>query len=250
MEHKSKEILEILKRENSLKLTEICKLTYLSRSSVRRVLIALEQQGLVKRYYGGVSLVSKSISEKPYNIRASENIKLKELICAKAASFVRDHSVIFIDSSSTTYYLLSHLKNFNHITIITNSIEIALYFKDYSSIKVYLTPGYLKTNSVSIIGEFASEFLDHFKADLAFYSCKAFDYDSFYEGDELQANVKKRMMKNAKLNIVLCDSSKFNKSAYFRLCNFKDIDYLISDLELNDDLALLLESSNCTYLKA
>ena len=249
MEYKIKEILKLIEEKDHLKITDICKITYLSRSTVRRALIILEQKGLVKRYYGGVSLISKTVSEKPYNLRANENIKLKEKICAKAVSFIHDSSVIFIDSSSTSYYLLNHIKRLNNITILTNSIEIALYFKDYASIKVYIAPGYLKTNSVSIIGQFTVEFLSNFKVDIAFFSCKSFDYLGCFEGDEMQAYVKKQISKNALCNIVLCDSSKYNKNAYFRLFKYEEIDYLISDLEISDDFSLTLKTHNCNFIK-
>ncbi|MDO4594372.1 MAG: DeoR/GlpR family DNA-binding transcription regulator [Tissierellia bacterium] len=250
MEERLKEILSILEKNQSIKIVDLCDKLYVSRSTIRRDLLKLEEEGVIKRYYGGVRLINNSSQESPQNLRAAENIKLKEQICSVASHFLKNNMVMFLDSSSTILPLLNYINDYDNITIITNSLDVSLFFKNSANIKVYITPGYVKLNSVSIIGEFTSDFISHFKVDFAFYSCKSINNCGVYEGDELQANVKRNMIKNAKTNVLLCDSSKVNGNAYFRMTTYENINYIISDKQLPDDIYMKIKNSNCKFIKA
>lgn len=73
------EIMEILKKNKFISINELAKRFYISTASIRRDLEKLEQQGLVKRTYGGVMLVEGVHAEIPLVVREAEqkNAKMK-----------------------------------------------------------------------------------------------------------------------------------------------------------------------------
>ena len=101
---------------------------------------------------------------------------------------------------------------------------------------------------MSIVGEYANEFLNEFRADLAFISTKSLSLNGLFEGDDSQALCKRHMITNAKRVILLCDTSKEFASAYFRLCSYSDIDFLISNGPLSEELTNILEENSCRLI--
>lgn len=240
-------VLNYLESNTDAPTEELAGKLYVSRSTLRRVLIQLEEEGLVKRYYGGVRLVQSTSLELPVESRLKTNIKDKILVANKAVNLVNDNAVIFLDSSSTIYHFgLQLIKKFTHLKIITNGLEIALALKDYPDSEVYLCPGKLRHNSSSIVGSFCEEFLQSFHADYAFISCKSVDKNGLYEGDVSQAHAKLRMIQQADKSYLLCDQSKFFTKGYYRTADLSSIDGIVCNGELPEDLSEIMKRKNCT----
>ena len=68
-----REIVENLNQHNGIaSMNYLCKRLYASRSTIRRDLISLEEDGIIKRAHGYVSLIVKSAKESPINMRQIE----------------------------------------------------------------------------------------------------------------------------------------------------------------------------------
>lgn len=235
------QILDVLNKCNGISnINHLCQRIYASRSTVRRDLITLEEEGIVKRSHGYVSIIVKSANESPIGMRRIENLDKKQLIAGKAASLLKDEMVIFLDSSSTVCQLAPVLKLRQNITIITNGINIANELSNAGNLKCFLCPGVLKHKSLSIVGEFASNFVKNFSAELAFISCKAINTKGIFEGDDSQGLVKKSMIENANKTVLLCDNTKEEAVGFFKLSDFNDIDALVSNGSFSKELDNIL----------
>lgn len=95
-------------------------------ATIRRDLSILESQGKVLRTHGGVILRKTAETEIPLILREEQNNKSKKIIAEKAASYIQNGDVIFMDASSTASYLIPYLKNFRDIIVITNSPKNSL----------------------------------------------------------------------------------------------------------------------------
>ena len=113
------DILRLLKKEKEMTVKEICAALYVSPATVRRDLCELEKQGHIKRSFGGAILNESFFDQQPLSIRGVKNVSEKQKLCAKAAQFLHEGETIFIDASSTTYFLASFLKDVPNITVIT-----------------------------------------------------------------------------------------------------------------------------------
>lgn len=89
------EIMEILKKNKFISINELAKRFYISTASIRRDLEKLEQQGLVKRTYGGVMLVEGVHAEIPLVVREAEQKNAKMKIAQAAASLIRNQDTVF-----------------------------------------------------------------------------------------------------------------------------------------------------------
>ena len=241
---RKQQILDVLNKCNGISsIDSLCQRIFASRSTVRRDLIALEEEGIVKRSHGYVSIIVKSANESPIGMRRIENLDKKQLIASKTAPILKDGMVLFLDSSSTVCQLAPLLKLRQNITIITNGINIANELSNAENLKCFLCPGVLKYKSLSIVGEFASSFIKNFNAELAIISCKAISTKGIFEGDDSQGLVKKSMIENASKTILLCDNTKEEAVGFFKLSDFSDIDALVSNGKFSSDLEELLQKN-------
>ena len=86
-----KEILAKLESHQAMSIHRLAKELYTSESTIRRDLSDLEQQGLVRRVYGGVVLAKHTGVDMPAFHREQENINKKQEIAAQAARLIRWH---------------------------------------------------------------------------------------------------------------------------------------------------------------
>ena len=97
--------------------------------TIRRDLDILEQENLLRRIHGG-AVALQNRQEVPFDIRSETNVEEKRLIAQKAARFVEPGDTLFIDISSTAMFFAKEICKIPDITVITNSLIIALEFID------------------------------------------------------------------------------------------------------------------------
>lgn len=251
MDHyeRRREILNLLNQSGGqCSVSSLCKKLYLSRSTLRRDLLHMEENGLILRHHGGISLAENRNTENSLPLRKMKNPEAKLRISRLCRSFLRDHMVLFLDSSSTVSYLSPILLEFQDLTVITNGIHIAAALNTASNIRCYICPGLLKQKSLSILGEYSTEFLAQFHADAAFFSVKALRKNGVFEGDDSQALCKRAMLRNAEQRILLSDHSKEEAVGYFKLCDYTEINEIVSDAPFRPDLTEQIERSGCRIL--
>lgn len=228
---REQEILSILKTANGfVTVRQLCESLFASESSIRRDLKALETRGLVKRSYGGAVLESNYSNIVTFNHRTRQNISAKREIAQKAAGLIKDGDIVFLDQSSTAFYLAGELIDRSSLTVVTNNIEITMLLAN-SKIRLISSGGFLSNeNRNCLIGGDAQRTFENVFADIMFFSVKAISDDGLVtDCSREEIIVRETMLKNADKKVLLCDSSKFGMRAPFKQCELGDVDYLISE---------------------
>lgn len=225
------EILNILKKANGFVSTkQLCQMLFASESSIRRDLRALEEQKLVKRSHGGIFPITNNSNIVTFNKRTKLNADAKRAIAKKAAALITDGQIIFLDQSSTAFYLANEIVNRTSLTVVTNNIEIMMLLSN-SGLKIITSGGFLSDeNRNCLIGGDAQRTFHNIYADIMFFSTKAISDDgAVTDCSREEILVREAMLKNATKKVLLCDSSKFGIRAPFKQCDLMDVDYLISE---------------------
>lgn len=241
---REREIINILKSgDGFITVKELCEKLYASESSIRRDLSALERRGIVKRSYGGAELITSFSNVISFENRYHHSIDAKKAIAKKAAGLIKDGNIIFLDQSSTSFYLASEIMSRNSLTVVTNNIEI-LGLLSASGIKVISSGGYLSPeNRNCLIGPDAQSIFENIYADAVFFSAKSLSYDGIISDcTREEVSLRNSMLKNSAKKIFLCDSEKFGTRSAYKQCTLFDIDYLISEKESIDKINLRPDS--------
>jgi len=227
------EILELLSETEYATVEYLSKKMNISSSSIRRDLKNLEERGLVNRSYGGVKLAEAGGKKIPFSLRSHENSLQKKQIARAAASLINAGDVIFLDGSSSAYFVAELLPSISGVTVISNNLETVSFLSRYD-IKAFCTGGILSPDNRGVlVGGYAQEFLRNIRADVAIFSVQAIGSDGrFFDCYPEEVAIRNIMMQNARRRILLCDSSKWNKASVFYQCSAKDVDYIISDRDL------------------
>lgn len=243
---RQQEILSILKMSKGfVTVKQLCGELFASESSIRRDLKSLESQGLVKRSYGGASLIKSFSGISAFSRRTQQNVNAKRLIAKKAATLIEDGNIIFLDQSSTAFYLADEIKNRSSLTVVTNNIEIMMLLSG-SEIKLISSGGFLSSqNRNCLIGASAAETFQGIFADIMFFSVKSLSSDGVVSDCSAEETaVRNVMLKNANKRVLLCDSTKFGTKSPFKQCDLGDVDYLISEENHAQDFEKYSEKIN------
>ena len=147
-----------------------------------------------------------------------------------AIKLIKNGDLIFIDGTTSAFFIAEYLSEFKNIRVITNGIDtLSLLAKN--NIAAYSTGGcVLEINRSVLVGHYAEEMISNFHADIAFFSAQSVNNDGeIYDCFEEENVIRKAMIRHATKKVFLCDSTKFGKTSPFYLCSLNDIDYIVSN---------------------
>ncbi|MBR6793840.1 MAG: DeoR/GlpR transcriptional regulator [Clostridia bacterium] len=229
--NREKQILEILLKEKRVTVKQLAELIYISEPSVRRDLKSLEKQNLIRRVHGGAVLEETALSQTkiPFLVREYEQCDAKAIIARKAIEFIEDDSVIFLDASTSCYYLIPFLAEKRNLVVITNGVKILSRLAEYN-IHAISTGGTLINSCLALVGEDAYKTIEGYNADVAMFSCRGVSEDGYLTDiNPEENNVRRWMIKQAKRSYLLCASEKLGKQFFHNLCHRDELDGVITD---------------------
>lgn len=221
-------ILQALDAGGSVSVADLSGKLGVSRETIRRDLKSLASQGRASIVHGGAA--RRAVAEPSLAARAAANAAGKQAIGRQAASLVRDGMVVLIDSGSTTYGMGAALMELNDLTVITNSLPIALLLCRAPGVKVIVLGGEIDPNDEAAFGVETIEALAHFRVDLVFLGVGGISPEGeFTDYSRLAAEQRHVMMKAGQKVYVLADHSKFERSTPVRIASVAHIAGLIVD---------------------
>ncbi len=232
---REQEILHYLNEYSYLTVEFLSRKMNVSASSIRRDLSGLESRGIVKRSYGGVELNNSGNRTVPFSMRLHENAAEKRKIAERAVKLLHNGDVVFLDSSSSAFFVARELVKLKNITVITNSIESMAYFTEYD-IRAVCTGGVsLPENRSALVNETAMQTAERFYADCFFFSAQVLLKDGrIFDCYEAEIPLRNVMMKNSAKSVFLCDSTKLCRHSPFFQCRADDVSYICSNVELDE----------------
>jgi len=228
---REKQILEILLKEKKSTVKQLAKILFVSEPSVRRDLQSLEKQNLIKRIHGGAVLEETALSKNkiPFLIREYEQSSAKTMIAKKAIDLICDNDIVFLDASTSCYYLIPFLASKRNLTVITNGVKALIKLAEYG-INTISTGGALLNSCLALVGEEAYKTIETYNADIALFSCRGVSNDGYLTDFSLEENnARKKMIQHARKSYLLCTSEKIGKSYFHNLCHKDDITGIIHE---------------------
>ena len=227
---KEKQLLEVLQKHQYLKIEDIAKKISVSTSTVRRHLNVLQQKGLIMRTHGGAKLIDDNAFLPSFTYRIHQNSFAKKKIALAAIKLIKNGDLIFLDGTTSAFFIAEYLSEFENIHVVTNGID-TLSLLSKNNVFAYSTGGFVQEENRSVlVGRHAENMINNFHADIAFFSAQSVSSDGqIYDCFEEENFIRKAMLRNAKVKVLLCDSTKFSKTSPYHLCALSDIDYVISD---------------------
>ncbi|PKQ11719.1 MAG: DeoR/GlpR transcriptional regulator [Alphaproteobacteria bacterium HGW-Alphaproteobacteria-1] len=226
---RQQQILAALETSGRASISDLAEQFEVSDETIRRDLKILSAEGLVEKFHGGVRL-SLPRSELSFDRRLREQAKAKTAIAARAARHLSDGATVLLDNSTTACFLARELVHREPMTFLTISLEIAGILSGHGCRhRVILPGGELRNADRTITGIDAIQFLSRFTPGYFVTSMVAGSGRGCHDFDVFEAEFKRRMLPLADQTMVLMDSSKFGKSGLIHVCDWAEIDVLVTD---------------------
>lgn len=238
-EKQEKIVLEYLIEHQFASVEKLAEVLFVSPSTVRRKLNELQSRGLVSRTHGGVKINDENNFSPSFTYRIHQNSFEKKKIALSAMKLIKNGDLIFLDGTTSAFFIAQYLSEFKNLRVITNGID-TLSLLSKAGVCAYSTGGMVEEENRSVlIGRYAEDTVHNFHADIVFFSAQSVDENGeVYDCFEEENFIRKAMLKNAKKKVFLCDTTKFNKTSSYHLCSLSDCDYIVSDKPLPENIPL------------
>lgn len=240
VDERRNQILEAIKQDESLSVEALAHQFNVSPLTIRRDLQYWEEKKCLQRFYGGAAFcmdLNKTDEEQAL-------MNERQLIGKVAASFVEDHDVIFINTSSTALGMIPYIKN-KHVTIITNNGK-AINIDHDLNVNIVLSGGEIRIPKESLVGDFAINNISRMSAKKSFLGCSGLSSLSGMTTQNLQEVAINELMMNrvSQKVFILADHTKIGNESAFISGTLDKIHTLITSNKANQDELNTFEAMN------
>lgn len=205
-------ILSMLAANRQVSANDLAGILDVSRETVRRDLLDLEEIGKVARVHGG-AVLPEARTESPFRQRMTTQIRAKSEIAKKALSLIQPGQTIMVDAGSTTAVFARELVKLPSVSVITNSLDIATTLQADGR-EVILLGGRIAIDVPATVGELTLSEIRRFEVELCFSAPVALHPEKgSYFYDLQEAEVSRAMAMQAVRSVVLADHTKLGATS-------------------------------------
>jgi DeoR family transcriptional regulator of aga operon len=213
-----------------------------SLATVRRDLQELEDRGLLRRTHGGAISIEPLFYEafrhdRSFQDQVGSFAEEKRRIALAAAELISPGDTIALTAGTTTTEVVRSMHSLGGITVVTNTVNVAMELSNRKDIQVFVTGGHLRGDWFSLVGPEAVSNMSGIFVDLLFIGVNGIDAQhglTCFNGDEVEIN--RSMVRQAKRKIAVADHSKLGVVTKWLICPTTSIDLLITDTDAADKM--------------
>ena len=238
------QILDTARSRGRVDVAGLAKELSVTPETVRRDLTALERRGVLRRVHGGAIPVERLGIEPGVADRESHAAGQKERIARAALDELPDGGSIILDAGTTTVRFAELLPSDRELTVVTHSIPVASILVSRPNISLHLLGGIVRGRTLAAVGEWTKAQIAEVFADVAFMGTNGISVERGRTTPALaEASVKRALIDAARRTVVLADHSKFGREDFARVAPLSEIDTVITDVELDVELAEDIENA-------
>lgn len=249
-ERKTK-IADMLKERPSVTTSELMELFQVSVETIRRDLECMESQGQLRRVHGGAVSLGKLQNYTRLSGRVGEHQAEKHDLALKACSYIREGDYIAMDAGSTAFELAALLGDrFQELTVFTHSMEVVRILAERENIHVILAGGLYLPEEKCFCGHLTLDMAHQLHVSKCFIAPAAISLN-FGISDHMQEliAVQRAFLKISDQAYILADSSKFEKCAPLKICDFDPKHLFITDSGLPDAVLEAYHEANVNVIR-
>lgn len=241
-------MLDLIAESSSLTVHDIADRLRVSPATARRDLAHLGDRGLLVRTHGGAQAVD-ALNELPVALRDEQFPAAKRSIAnAVAAIIPRRRYAVALSGGTTTANVARALAHHEELTIVTNSLTIAQLVTTYPQLKVIMTGGILRPESLELVGILAEKTFNAVNLGTAILGADGVTTAGVTTHDETEARTNSAMVTHAQKVIVVADGSKIGRLALAHVATLDEVDTLVTDSNADRDIVAAIRAGGTEVL--
>lgn len=247
---RQQEIAQQVKQNGAVTVAELTEQFGVSVETVRRDLLAMEKAGLLSRVHGGAVAVTEMITYQPLEKRDQEQSDQKDALARTAATLVCEGDYIAIGTGSTPAYFAQELKKrIRSLTVVTYSLRVFEILKDMPGYRLILLGGQYIPEENSFYGQMTLDLLNNLHVQKSFVFPSAVSLEHGICGfEETLYPLQQKLLRCCDQAYILADSSKFERTALYKVADMRPEYIYVTDPELPEQLRHLYEENSLTVI--
>lgn len=245
LDKRKQQISDLLKKNGTVKVTELSELFEVSEVTIRNYLTDMEKKGLLTRVHGGAVSSYKPYYSMNLTQRLESNQLEKTKIAEKIATFIKPNDTIMLNAGTTTLLAFRAFPQEYNLNIVTNSISIALEASNNPNYNIVLVGGSVNSKYQFTFGSDAVKQINSYHADKLILSVDGIDAShglTTYYDKEVEIDMA--MLRRSDRCIIAADHTKINRCAFAIISDISVADYLITNESANKDFFSQLKTEN------
>jgi DeoR family transcriptional regulator of aga operon len=202
-----------------------------SPSTVRRELAELDDMGVLHRTHGGAR-GKEGAEEVPIPLRGTQHVAAKRRVARLAASLVPTGAphAIAVNGGTTTLELVRELRRHKDLTIITNSLLIAVEAASWPNIRTIATGGVVRAKSLEATGPLSEGAFNAMTVGTAFLGADGVSAaGGITTYNYLEGRTSLAITKHAQRVVVVADGRKIGQVTLTQIVDIGAITDLVTD---------------------
>ncbi|WP_031466041.1 DeoR/GlpR family DNA-binding transcription regulator [Sciscionella sediminilitoris] len=253
-DERRQQILSLAREIGRVEVTDLVSRLTVAPETVRRDLGVLERQGQLHRVYGGAVFVGDNTFEPLLERRNSQHVADKERMALAAAEMVArlpENSTVLLDSGSAPQAIARAFPEGPALTVVTNGLPVATELAVKPNVTTWCLGGRLRESTLACVDEWARARIESLTVDLAFVGVDGLTvHKGLTAMEPAEAAVKAAMLDCARERVLLAHHGKIGRDTFCRFAGLADIDVVLTDEQLDPDVAKEIEDSGARLVCA
>lgn len=226
-------IIKQINLHNKVLSADLSAQLQVSEDTIRRDLNNLAESGKILKVHGGA--LSKSFHF-PYQLNEVYAKDSKTEVARKAIGLLREGMIVLTAGGTTMLEMARLIPDDLAATFFTVSPLVALELSERKMLTVILLGGQLSKNAHISIGAKTISDLTEIRADLCFLGANGIDSkEGITDSDWEVVQIKKAMVRSSAKSVVMSIAEKLNSVQKMKVCGLNSLEYLITDLNPEDE---------------
>lgn len=223
-------LLQVVADRGDVLLRDLATELGASAATIRRDVAVLAEQGLLVRVHGGARSAPTG-RELPINLRDGRHQQAKRAIALAAVEQLpAGKHAVAMTGGTTTIEVLRAMGRRRDVTIVTNSVGLAIEAASHGQNRVLIAGGVLRASSLELVGSLAESTFRQINVGTAIIGCDGVSIEGgATTHDDVEAGTNHTMIERAQRVICVADGSKIGVATLARLATLDEIDLLITD---------------------
>jgi len=220
-------ILRTLRSEGSATISGLADRLGVSHATIRRDLVQLDDEGLLRKVYGGASSVEER--DDPFADVAAVRVAEKDAIAAACAALVADGETVLLDIGTSAHRVARQLRG-RSLTVMTSSLAVLEELQDEESIQLVLLGGVLRRDYRSLVGFLTEDNLRQVHADRLFLGTSGVrPGGQVMDTTVVEVPVKRAMIAASDHVVLAADLAKFPGTGMARVCGPQELNTVVTN---------------------
>ncbi len=229
-EQRQEAILQRVRGDGFVAIEELAEHFAVTPQTIRRDVTQLCDQGLARRYHGGVGPLELG-GNLDFERRQVLGLEAKAAIGRATAEIVPPRAALLLGIGTTPEQVAWALQAHDALTVATNNIGAAAALCRSQTHTIVLPGGKLRNRHRDLVGEAALNLFRCYRTDFAVFGVGGIDDDgSLLDFDPDEVAIREAMAANARHRILVADHGKFQRRPPVRGGLLTDVETLVTDV--------------------